>query len=124
MISIRKIKRHAQCLVFSGRGPEWHYNRIVAKAFELTPEEKAARQKRLDDMWTDVTSKMKKADLVEGESGVGHTYTAPAEGAVVLKYTVARKKDGEIVGEFESLTEAEDVIAKAKKAKKATLVLV
>lgn len=38
-------------------------------------------------------------------------------------YTVARKKDGEIIGTFTTEGEAQAVIDKAKAAKKATLVL-
>jgi len=39
------------------------------------------------------------------------------------QYTVSRKKDGGVVGVYETLAEAEDVIAKAKAQKKAALVL-
>ena len=38
-------------------------------------------------------------------------------------YVVAKKTSGDIVGEFDSLDEAEAVIEKAKKAKKAALIL-
>lgn len=38
-------------------------------------------------------------------------------------YTVARKKDGEIIGTFTKLEDAQAVIDKAKAAKKASLVL-
>jgi hypothetical protein len=40
-----------------------------------------------------------------------------------IKYIVRRKKDQEIVGEFDTLGEAEGVISKAKAAKKASLEL-
>ncbi len=45
--------------------------------------------------------------------------TAPAQ-----TFTVARKKDGEIVGTFATIDAAQAVIDKAKAAKKASLVLV
>lgn len=41
--------------------------------------------------------------------------------AAAVRYTVARKKDGEIVGTFCTLEEAEAEVAKAKRAKKAAL---
>ena len=39
------------------------------------------------------------------------------------KYTVAKKTTGEIVGEFDTLNDAIEVVAKAKRAKKQALVL-
>ncbi len=49
--------------------------------------------------------------IVEGDPGVGKSYT------------VAKKATGEILYTFDSLAEAEEAILKAKKAKKAALVL-
>jgi hypothetical protein len=106
-MSIRKLKHRAMSAMLANKGVGWFYDRLG----KLTPEEVARAKALRDKMWEDIRSKMGLAELVE---------SAPA----VQKYTVARKKDGEIVGEFVSLTDAEEVIAKAKKAKRATLVLV
>lgn len=47
----------------------------------------------------------------------------PAVVSEARQYTVSRKKDGGVIGVYETLAEAEEVIAKAKAQKKAALVL-
>ena len=54
------------------------------------------------------------------------TFTPVQKAAELLEpitYTVARKKDGVVVGTYTTIVEAETVIAKAKASKKATLVI-
>ena len=59
--------------------------------------------------------------------GMGSTSAQPAEPAVAIPeaktYTVSRKKDGVVVGEYQTLDEAEAAIAAAKRQKKAALEL-
>lgn len=52
------------------------------------------------------------------------TFTSIADGHIASDvFTVVRKKDGEIVGIFETLGEANEAIEKARKGKKAALML-
>ena len=79
-------------------------------AAESTPEKNTAQQPTADEAAK--TAETAKADETAEKSAEPETFT------------VARKKDGEIVGTFKSRELAEAVIEKAKKAKKASLVLV
>lgn len=86
--------------------------------------------RRID--WAALENKQALRSLVEDPSG--HFIAEPGSVLVVedledvlfpkKTYTVARKKDGEIVGTFDTEDEAQAVIDKAKAAKKASLVLV
>lgn len=87
--------------------------------------------RRLNIDWEGLESKMALRSLVEEDAQelaapiVGAKVAAQMFGPDAVKtYTVARKKDGEIVGIFDTLDAAQTVIDKAKAAKKATLVLV
>lgn len=62
----------------------------------------------IDEMFSKATPRQLAAELVE----------APA-----AKFIVAKKSTGEVMFEFDTLPEAEAAIEKAKKAKKAALVL-
>ncbi len=48
----------------------------------------------------------------------------PQKVAPATMYTVARKKDGVVVGEYSTRAEADDVVERAKKQKKAALEIV
>lgn len=86
--------------------------------------------RRID--WAALEQKQSLRSLVEDPTG--HFIAEPGSVLVVedlgemllpkKTYTVARKKDGEIIGTFETEEAAQAVIDKAKAAKKAALVLV
>lgn len=98
------------------------WQRYIDKLLELTPEEIAEEASRIK-FWAELESKMSMRCLVEPGLVVIDDLSTKLQPAV-MTYTVARKKDGEIVGTFDSLVEANEAIDKAKRAKKASLVLV
>lgn len=117
-MNLRRHKHFVQSKVWAGicigLGNSY-WQGVIDRALTESPEEKAARDARMaeqfDALWGDMMAKQAVRQLVE-----------PEPTSVV--FTVARKKGGEIVGTFDSLEQAQAEIDKAKKAKKATLVLV
>jgi hypothetical protein len=90
------------------------------------------KSKSLGDLLREkIEHDQKMAELVEP---VGKTYlnmqdipvSVPIEAQTsgLTKYVVAKKSTGEVVGEFDLLEEAQAMIDKAKRAKKAALVLI
>jgi len=81
--------------------------------------------RRLNIDWEGLMQRQAVRSLVE-EEAIDAQLEAVAEDLMFepKKFTVARKKDGEIVGTYTTQGEAQAVIDKAKAAKKATLVLV
>lgn len=80
--------------------------------------------RRLNIDWASIAAKQAQRALVEPGGEIEQGYAEAMAAHTVKTYTVARKKDGEIVGTYTTQGEAQAVIDKAKAAKKATLVLV
>ena len=80
--------------------------------------------RRVNIDWPGLEAKMALRNLVE--EGYDHALEVVAESLIMepaKTFTVARKKDGEIVGTYTDEAAAQAVIDKAKASKKAALVL-
>lgn len=120
------------------------WNRYVERLLGLTPQEQSEQDRRQAEFWEEIQSILNKAtprviqdankqavaltlsELVEpaAEEPTGISYLNEKDQVVApKKYVVAKKTTGEIVGEFDVLSDAEEVIAKARRAKKQALVL-
>jgi len=88
----------------------------IAALLTPTAAEEAERTAKLRAQWDELLAKMDKADLVEpNPEGENHT--------TATWYNVAKKSTGQIVGTFSTLEAAQGEIDKAKRQKKAALVL-
>lgn len=95
-----------------------YWQTVIDRALELTPEERAAslikQSEAFDRLWADINAKQAVRQLVEPD---------PIEEASV-EYVVAKVSTGEVVGTFDVKEDAEALIAKHARQKKAKLVLV
>lgn len=104
------------------------------EAMRLDPQEIAIREAAQEAFWKDLSSKMSQRFLVEPEpveevASLGSLLQRKLDGdaaveAAKIEYVVAKKSTGEVVGTFDLEDDALAMIEKARKAKKATLVLV
>ena len=94
---------------------EAYWQRKIDECLKHTPEELAEQVARNEAFWADLSAKMSQRFLVESD---------PEVEAFKVEYVVAKKSTGEVVGTFDHKDDAEAMIEKARKAKKATLVLV
>jgi len=116
-MNMRRHKHFVQAKVWIGIC-DAYWQRRIDLALTETPEEAAARQAQqavwFDELWADITKKQAVRQLVEPD---------PVEAAKV-EYVVAKKSTGEVVATFDVEEDALAMIEKAKKAKKASLILV
>jgi hypothetical protein len=92
------------------------WQRIIDKALTLEEqaEADARRAASFDALWADIQQKQAVRQLVE----------EPAEPLQSPRtYTVAKRSTGEVVGTYEDLGDAEEVVLKAQRNKKAALVI-
>lgn len=91
---------------------------------EETPEERAAREARFQASWAELFSKMRLGGLLEPAVD---DIVAVDDLSQVLKaaqeFVVVVKRTGEVVGTFDHLDDANAMIEKARRQKKASLVL-
>lgn len=103
----------------------------MEKAMAFTPAELAEQAARWDNLWKDLEKNMAKRQLVEDgfrgpDEFLEHDVDAAAKDEFLgtkKLYTVAKKSTGEIVARDLELDDAEEMILKAHKNKKAALVL-
>ncbi len=94
----------------------------MEKAMAFTPAELAEQAARNAAFWADLEKSMAKRQLVE-EPAVDPDAAVKDEFLGTKLYTVAKKSTGEIVATDLELGDAEEMILKAHKNKKAALVL-
>ncbi len=99
-----------------------YIDNLMEKAMAFTPEELAEQAARNEAFWKDLSSKMSQRFLVEPDPD--QSYSEAEVEAAKVEYVVAKKSTGEVVGTFDLEEDALAMIEKARKAKKATLVLV
>lgn len=141
---LRQIRAHQHCLSIGA------WSRFIDSLLVPTAEELEARRVRDAEFWASIENILSTAtprvleteqeiqptgiaylnqkdqlvavplDSDAGRMAMSGLVTEPAQ---EIKYVVVFKTTGEIVGEFDLLEDAEEVIAKAKRAKKQALVL-
>lgn len=113
-MNVRRLKRNIFARMWA-----------AARHYSVYPEEEIITYGGID--WIQLEQRQAQRMLVEDtliEDILESGKEMPVFPALPASYTVARKKDGEIIGVFNSMELAQAAIDKAKSSKKATLVLV
>lgn len=121
-----KVRKQARRrFAFRNRYPVWpncwfnQRREAIAEKFTnvgMSPKEVAKRAADFDAFWDNMVARQAQRYLVEPD---------PAEEVEAAKqeFVVVKKSTGEVVGTFDMLEDAETVIEKAKRQKKAALML-
>lgn len=86
----------------------------ITKDLVMAPEAVQRREESFNALWDDIVSKQGQRQLVEPD---------PEVEAAKQEFVVVKKSTGEVVGTFDLREDAEAMVEKAKKQKRAALML-